>query len=85
MVEMHEHKDCQRYLEEISDYIDGELTPDLCKELEEHMHGCENCTVVVNTLKRTIELYQEEENSQELSPEARRRLFKRLSLDEFCK
>ena len=81
----HDHTKCSHYLHEISDYIDGELDPRLCQELEEHMAGCENCTVVVNTLKRTIELYQEDEANPELPEEARKRLFKRLSLDEFLK
>mgnify|MGYP001156508757 CR=1 FL=1 len=81
----HDHEKCSHYLHEISDYIDGELDPRLCRELEEHMAGCENCTVVVNTLKRTIELYQEDESTPELPEETRKRLFKRLSLDEFLK
>jgi len=81
----HNSYDCQQYLSEISEYIDGELDPSLCKELEEHMAGCTNCKVVVNTIKRTIELYQEDEGEQQLPPEARRRLFSRLSLDDFLK
>lgn len=85
MSENHNHEKCARYLREISDYIDGDLDPRLCKELEEHMAGCDNCTVVVNTLKRTIELYQGEETADELSTDAKKRLFKRLSLDEFLK
>jgi len=80
----HNHPDCQKYLQEISDYIDGELPPNLCKELEEHMVGCTNCTVVVNTLKRTIELYQEEPD-QEIPEETKKRLYHRLLLDDFLK
>jgi hypothetical protein len=41
--------------------------------------------VVVNTLKRTIELYQEEENATSLPAEAKKRLYSRLSLDDFLK
>jgi anti-sigma factor (TIGR02949 family) len=76
---------CHDYLQQISEYIDGELDPELCKQLEEHMEGCTNCTVVVNTLKRTIELYQDEENGQALPAEAKKRLFSALSLDDFLK
>lgn len=85
MSENHDHEKCARYLSEISDYIDGDLDLRLCKELEEHMAGCTNCTVVVNTLRRTIELYQGEDTAEELPPDAKKRLFKRLSLDEFLK
>jgi anti-sigma factor RsiW len=80
----HNHQDCQQDLRELSDYIDGELPPGLCKELEAHMAGCTNCTVVVNTLKRTIELYQEDPD-QELPEEAKKRLYHRLLLDDFLK
>jgi anti-sigma factor RsiW len=76
---------CRDYLQQISEYIDGELDPELCKQLEEHMDGCTNCTVVVNTLKRTIELYQEDEAGQSLPREAKKRLFSALSLDDFLK
>jgi anti-sigma factor RsiW len=84
---VHEHKTehCEDYLKQLSDYIDGTLSPELCKKLEAHMAGCENCTVVVNTLKRTIELYQDEAGEAELSPAAKKRLYSRLSLDEFLK
>ena len=81
----HDHDDCNDYLQQISEYIDGELDPELCKKLEQHMGGCTNCTVVVNTLKRTIELYQEEENEHNLPTEAKKRLFSALSLDDFLK
>jgi anti-sigma factor (TIGR02949 family) len=76
---------CQEYIRQLSEYIDGELPPDLCAKLEEHMSGCENCTVVVNTLKRTIELYQQTDADQELPAEAKKRLYARLSLDDLLK
>jgi anti-sigma factor RsiW len=84
---VHEHhsEHCEEYLKQLSEYIDGTLSPEMCKKLEAHMAGCENCTVVVNTLKRTIELYQDETSGDELSPAAKKRLYSRLSLDEFLK
>jgi anti-sigma factor (TIGR02949 family) len=84
-IKKHNPQDCQEYLREISEYVDGELDQSLCKELEEHLSGCDHCTVVVNTLKRTIELYQEEEGEQSLPDETKRRLYSRLSLDDFLK
>jgi anti-sigma factor (TIGR02949 family) len=81
----HKQSDCQEYLQQISDYIDGDLRPELCAKLEKHMSGCTNCTVVVNTLKRTIELYQVEEDSTDLPEDAKKRLYSRLSLDDFLK
>lgn len=84
-IKKHDSEDCHKYLRMISEYIDGDLNNSLCKELEQHLSGCRNCTVVVNTLKRTIELYQEEEGEQDLQDEAKKRLYSRLSLNDFLK
>ena len=85
MIKTHNHSECQKYLKQLSDYIDGELDPRLCAKLEEHLEGCTNCTVVVDTLKRTIELYKTEAGGDELPQAIKNRLFSRLSLDEFLK
>ncbi|MFO7579073.1 MAG: zf-HC2 domain-containing protein, partial [Nitrosomonas halophila] len=55
----HDHHDCKQYLGNLSDYVDGELSEDLCREIEAHMSECENCRVVVNTLSKTISLYHQ--------------------------
>lgn len=82
---MNEKHDCHHLLGSLSEYVDGTLQQELCAEIERHMSGCENCRIVVNTLRKTIELYQEEESSQtgELPAEVRRRLYYRLDLDKF--
>ena len=78
----HVHQNCQALLGSLSEYIDGELPPDLCKEIEKHLEGCDNCRVVLNTTRRTIDLVQMpvEEN---VPDDVRERLFKRLNLDDF--
>jgi anti-sigma factor (TIGR02949 family) len=83
----HNHEDCKKYLSLLSDYVDGDLNKDLCARLEAHMDGCENCTVVVNTLKRTVDLYHSTSAAEEASlPEdVKKRLFKHLSLDDLTK
>ena len=48
----HVHK-CDHLISTISDYVDGSLSPQLCAELEKHLCECENCTVVVDTLRKT--------------------------------
>ena len=83
---MHQHNSlvCQDLLANISEYIDGSLREDLCVMLEEHIHSCENCAIVVDTMKKTIELYHEmSEEEQDLPEDVRRRLFVRLALDDF--
>ena len=71
-------------LESLSDYVDGELEAELCKELERHMDGCENCQIVVDTLRKTIYLYRSSTGPPDVPPDVRDRLFRRLDLDEFA-
>jgi anti-sigma factor RsiW len=78
-----EHADCHALLGELCDYVDGEASQSLCAEIERHMAGCENCRIVVDTLRKTIDLYHITAGPPETPPEVRERLFKRLALDEF--
>jgi anti-sigma factor RsiW len=78
----HQHKqECQELLGTISDYVDGSLKDQLCRELELHLEGCEDCRVVVDTFRKTIELYHNA-GEQELPVGVRQRLYKRLKLDD---
>jgi anti-sigma factor RsiW len=49
-------KECNKYIQDIADYIDGEADESLCKELEKHLKGCNNCRIMVDTLKQTVVL-----------------------------
>jgi anti-sigma factor RsiW len=48
---------CQEVFREISNYLDGDLDADLKRAIEAHACGCHHCEVVVNTTRKTIELY----------------------------
>lgn len=50
---------CSKFLNELSDFLDGSLDSSLKAELEEHLVWCHNCHVVCNTTKKTIEIYRE--------------------------
>ncbi len=82
----HSHINCETLLGSLSDYIDGELGAELCREIEKHLAGCENCQVVLNTTRRTIDLVRSPAGAAEDLPEAvRARLFKSLKLDDYLK
>ena len=51
--------DCRRLLEEMSDYVDGDLSDELCRELESHLHDCPNCRVMLDSLTKTIRVFRE--------------------------
>ena len=77
-----EDKTCKSLLGSLSDYVDGTAKDEICRELERHLAGCENCRVVVDTLKKTVYLYQQSDIETDLPTGVRERLFKRLNLDD---
>lgn len=82
---MSEHSGCHDYCAMISEFIDGELPEDLCQKLEEHLSGCDNCTVVLNTMKKTIEFYRDDQEAADLPEGVKRRLFTTLSLADYLR
>lgn len=79
----HMHDNCANLLGALSEYIDGSLNPELCRELERHLAGCEDCRVVLNTTRRTIDLVQSPVEQPAMPEDVRERLFKRLHLDDY--
>ncbi|HEY6290542.1 MAG TPA: zf-HC2 domain-containing protein [Terriglobia bacterium] len=48
---------CRDVFREISNYVDGDLDAELKRAIEAHACGCHHCEVVVDTTRKTIELY----------------------------
>jgi len=80
---MHRHEECRQLLSSLSEYVDGDLGQELCDEIELHMEDCDNCRIVVDTLKKTVYLYQTTSDPPTVPEDVRQRLFHRLDLDEF--
>ena len=78
-----EHENCHHLLDSLSDFIDDSLSEDLCAEIKHHMSDCEDCRVVVDTLRKTVYLYRSSAPSPEVPMDVRQRLFHRLDLDEY--
>jgi anti-sigma factor RsiW len=64
---------CKDFLNELTDYLDGRISESLRMELDEHLHWCHECHVVMNTTKKTIEIYRDNE-LYELPNDLRNRL-----------
>ena len=47
---------CKGVIRELSNYIDGDLDPGLKTELERHLNHCEDCTMIVDQTKKSIEI-----------------------------
>jgi anti-sigma factor RsiW len=48
---------CKECFQEISRYLDGELSEELKRVLHEHVGKCAHCKVVYDTTVKTIALY----------------------------
>jgi predicted anti-sigma-YlaC factor YlaD len=48
---------CREAFQEISRYLDGELSEELKNVLKEHLCKCAHCQVVFDTTVKTVELY----------------------------
>ena len=48
---------CKEVLRRLCDYLDGNLDPRLVEELSRHLGDCEDCNIVVDTTRKTIEFY----------------------------
>jgi anti-sigma factor RsiW len=75
-------ENCHHLLEELSAYLDGEASQELCAEIERHLADCDNCTAVVDTARKTVRLYRNLPQPV-MSSGAKERLYKSLDLSEF--
>lgn len=73
---------CEEVLANISDYVDGDLAKDLCAKIELHMSECRNCRVVVDTMRRTVEIVQLSDEGDELPSDIHQRLLARLQIPD---
>jgi len=50
--------DCNDVLEQLADYLDEDAREELCKAIEAHLSRCKDCRIEVDTVRKTIVLYQ---------------------------
>lgn len=49
---------CQSFLDDLSDYIDGDVADEIRVTFEAHLAKCPNCWVVFDETQRTVEIVQ---------------------------
>jgi anti-sigma factor RsiW len=64
---------CKGVIRELSNYIDGDLDLAVKQELERHLGHCEDCTMIVDQTKKSIEILCDSQ-PVELSSDVRSRL-----------
>lgn len=48
---------CKAIITELADYLDEALDPALRASIEGHLDKCKDCRIVVDTTKKTIEIF----------------------------
>lgn len=81
----HDHTHCRELLASLSEYVDGTLDESICDVIEQHMGECERCEIVIDTLRKTVELYHAIAPAPPVPDDVRSRLFLRLELSDFLK
>ncbi len=64
---------CKTLVVELEDYLDEELDSELRTSIEVHLAKCKNCKLIVDTTKKTIQIFCNSEPAP-LSEDTRHRL-----------
>lgn len=77
-MQSHEHSEsCKQVFALLSEYLNLELPPSACQEIEAHLAGCPPCIEFLNSLRKTVDLcrqYKPAELPAPLGETARREL-----------
>lgn len=51
-----QNEKCREVLSLLSEYLDLELPPEACREMENHLSGCAPCIEFAESIRKTVEL-----------------------------
>jgi predicted anti-sigma-YlaC factor YlaD len=72
--------DCKRTYKYICENLDVDLNSPACAQIKKHLDDCPNCMAYLDTLKKTILLYQEYDKPElRKSPKERLKYMGKLS------
>ncbi len=49
---------CKQFLQELGDFLDETLDPEIRANLQRHVNECPNCWVVCNTTEKTLRVFK---------------------------
>ncbi len=49
---------CKEFLTELNDYLDATVDVEIRRRIETHITECPNCFVILDTCKKTIQVYK---------------------------
>ena len=50
--------DCTEVMEQLSEYLDADVRAELRKAVDEHLHACHDCSYYVDSVRKTVVLFQ---------------------------
>ena len=76
---------CEDVRAALSNYIDGDVSPDLRRELEQHLSDCRTCQVLYDTTRKTLHIVTNVgsfEVPETVSEQLVKRIMSRLTLPQ---
>ncbi len=68
---------CKQVLVEVSNYLDGDLSPELKRSLEHHLAACHRCSLIYDTTRKMLKIVTDV-GPLEVPLEVSARLYQRL-------
>lgn len=68
---------CKEFLKELNDFLDGLIDPEMRKDWQKHVDECPNCFVMVDTTRKTLQVYKGMQE-QEVPTDIKSRLMQAL-------
>jgi len=69
--------DCEQVRRELSNYLEGDLAPELRLQIDNHLAGCRHCTAVHDGMRNVVQLLGDEKLI-DVSEGFGKRLYRRL-------
>jgi len=76
------HSDHQKIVKQICDFIGEDIDAPVCKEVADHLAACPSCQAQFDSIKKTVTLYRQVEETQTVPTDVSQRLIKVLHLDD---
>ena len=70
---------CKQFLEELNEFLDDTVDPETKRHWQDHVNECPNCFVIVDTTRRTLQIYKGVEE-QEVPEDVSTRVWAALEL-----
>jgi len=68
---------CKQFLGELNDFLDESVSEEMKAEWQRHVSACPNCFVIVDTTKKTLQVFKGSE-VKEIPPDVEARLMRAL-------